>query len=61
MSEHTQLVRPAKVAERLGISVVTLWRMRRRGDFPPPLRIGRAVAWRESELEAWIESRRGAN
>lgn len=28
------------------------------GDIPPPLRIGkRAVAWRLSELNAWIDSR----
>ena len=32
--------------------------MMRDGSFPEPLKVGvRAVRWRESEIEAWLETR----
>jgi predicted DNA-binding transcriptional regulator AlpA len=44
-----------QLAERLSVSSVTLWRMVRRGDLPPPTRIslGR-VAWAEPTIVAWL-------
>src|SRR5262249_51397804 len=34
----------------------TIWRLRHAGKFPRPVRIGlRAVGWRISEIEAWID------
>jgi predicted DNA-binding transcriptional regulator AlpA len=52
------LLRPRDVAEYLGVSVVTIWRMRRRGDFPEPIRISPgAVGWRAADIEAWLRSR----
>lgn len=48
----------AQVAERLGISEATLFRMLSRGEAPPSYRIGgRRRYWRESDLLAWLESR----
>lgn len=40
------------------MSKATEWRMRRRGEFPEPVRIspGR-VAWYEDEIDEWISSR----
>jgi prophage regulatory protein len=33
-------------------------RMVGKGEFPKPIKIGtRAVAWRESEIDAWITAR----
>ena len=48
----------AQVAERLGISEATLFRMLSRGEAPPSYRIGgRRRYWRESDVLAWLESR----
>jgi len=53
-----RLLRPAVVADRLGISLPTLWRMRRRGDFPEPIKITAAtVGYIERDVDAWIEAR----
>jgi len=51
-----------EVVELLGLSAATVWRLRRRGDFPEPIALspGR-VGWREHDLVAWIDRRQGAN
>jgi excisionase family DNA binding protein len=33
-----------------------VWGLLRSGRFPAPIRLGRAVRWRRSELLAWIEA-----
>jgi len=49
------------VAQRLGVSVKTLWRMRTAGDFPQPMTIGRrSKRWRSEEVDAYIEKQSGA-
>lgn len=41
-----------------GISRTTAWREEKAGRFPAAVRISAgAVAWRESEIDAWIASR----
>ena len=46
------------VRERTGLSRTTIWRLERKGVFPPHRRISaNAVAWREDEVEAWMLSR----
>lgn len=48
----------AQVAERLGISEATLFRMLSRGDAPPSYRIGgRRRYWREQDVLAWLETK----
>ena len=51
-----------EVVELLGLSAATVWRLRRRGDFPEPISLspGR-VGWRESDLSAWLDHRVGAS
>ena len=50
------------VAQRLGVSVVTLWRMRTAGEFPAPMTIGRRLKrWRPEDVEAYIEARAAAS
>jgi len=46
------------VLDMADLSHVTLWRMEKRGEFPKRRQIspGR-VAWLESEILAWMESR----
>jgi prophage regulatory protein len=39
----------------------TLYYLMNKGDFPKPLKLGkRTVAWKRSEIEAWIQSRERA-
>jgi len=41
-----------------GLSHVTQWRMEKRGEFPKRRQISpNRVAWLESEILAWMESR----
>lgn len=40
------------------LSRATIWGMRREGKFPQPLRISNSrIAWRRSDVHAWIEQR----
>jgi prophage regulatory protein len=43
-----------------GLSHMTIYRMRRRGEIPAPIQIspGR-MAWREDQVRAWLEDRKG--
>lgn len=53
-----RILSPRDVVIMLGISEVTIWRMRKRGEFPEPLRVSpRRVGWRESDIRAWLDSR----
>jgi prophage regulatory protein len=46
------------VRARTGLSRTTIWRLERRGEFPPHRRISRnAVAWIECEVTEWMQSK----
>lgn len=45
-------------ASTLGYSPLHLSRLRRRGDGPVYIRRGRAVFYKVSDLEAWMDARR---
>jgi len=52
------LLRRPEVERRTTLSTSMIYSLMRVGEFPRPLRLGKqAVAWRESDVEAWIESR----
>ncbi len=51
-----RLIRAEDLASLLSLSVRQTWRLDRAGKLPAPIRIGRAVRWRESEIRAWIEA-----
>jgi len=54
----TRLLRRKTVEARTGLARSTLYQMMQTGLFPKPVRIGgRAVAWPETEVDAWIEAR----
>lgn len=60
-SMPTRLMRRRAVAERVGLSAVTIWRLERSGRFPKSIRISPgAIAWRETDIERWIEEREAA-
>lgn len=56
MSERMErLLTPQEVAERLAISVQTLYNRRSYGgDLPPAVHIGRLVRYRQQDVDAWI-------
>ena len=61
-SRSSRLLRLQVVAARVGLSATTIWRQRRRGQFPDPVRISPGcVAWREADVESWIASRSEAS
>jgi len=44
-----------EVAEMLGLSERTIYRLSDAGNMPSPVKLGAAVRWRTKELETWIE------
>jgi prophage regulatory protein len=55
---HEILDRLPAVLERVNISKTSMYSWMKSGDFPQPVRLGpRSVAWRRSDVDAWIESR----
>lgn len=42
------------VAERLNTTEANVRMMRRRGQLPPAVKIGRRVRWRANDVDAWL-------
>lgn len=54
-------LRRHEVEARTGLGRSTIYAMMAQGAFPKPIKLGaRAVAWPESEIAAWLESRKAA-
>lgn len=52
------LIRRPEVTRRTGLSRTTIYRLVQSGQFPAPRQLGaRSVAWVDSEVNAWIDSR----
>ncbi|MET4127174.1 AlpA family transcriptional regulator [Roseovarius sp. MBR-6] len=53
-----KLLRRPEVENVTGLSRSTLYDWMKRGEFPQPVKLGtRLVAWRESDIAAWLKSR----
>lgn len=53
-----RILRPRELAGHVGLSLATLWRLRRRGDLPEPIRLSPGcVGWRASVVDAWLATR----
>jgi predicted DNA-binding transcriptional regulator AlpA len=54
--EQDDLLSSARVKAKCGgISSMTIWRLERRKDFPPPdVIINRRKFWRRSTIEGWL-------
>lgn len=52
-----RFLREPEVQNITGLSRTTRWRLTREGQFPKAYKIGggNAVAWRESEIQDWME------
>ena len=54
----TRFIRRPAVEHRTGLARSTIYLLMQNGQFPKPVRIGgRAVAWPEAEVEAWLNAR----
>jgi prophage regulatory protein len=54
----SRLLSWAQVRARVPLSRATVWTLRRRGTFPKPIQISpNRIAWRASDLDAWIAAR----
>jgi prophage regulatory protein len=52
------IMRLPAVVEAVGLRRSRLYSLIASGDFPPPVRLStRAVGWRASSIQKWIESR----
>ena len=53
-----QFLRLPEVLSLLGVSRVTIWRMVKQGDFPPPVKLGktRLIAWFADDIYQWQEN-----
>lgn len=59
MANQTNLLKCDEAAERLGLSVSTLAKMRVRGDGPVFVKLGgKKVAYAETDLNEWIQVNR---
>lgn len=56
--KNLKIIRVKELCRLISVSPTTLWRMEKRGELPPRIKIStRAVGWRESDIEEWLESR----
>jgi prophage regulatory protein len=60
-SPSIDILSPRAVEQTVSLDATTIWRLRKRGDFPEPIRLspGR-VGYRRADIAAWIASRGGA-
>lgn len=56
MTNFLQLLRIAEVSKKTTLAKSTLWLKIARGEFVAPTRIGGICVWKESDIDAWIES-----
>ncbi len=47
-----------ELRQRVGLSRTSIWRLERKGQFPPRRRLSdNAVAWLEDEVAQWVRAR----
>ncbi len=57
-TEPDRLIAHAEVCQLTSLSRTSIWRLEKAHDFPHRRRIGpNRVAWKLSEIRAWLESR----
>ena len=56
-NKRDRLLRRKEVEERIGFKHSAIYRWINAGSFPRPVQVGgRAVRWRESDIDAWLET-----
>lgn len=51
----------ADLAEILGVSLASIYRMRDRRELPPHIKAGRQYRWRPEVVEKWLEEQEQKN
>lgn len=52
------ILRRKQVEARTGLSRSAIYALKAKGEFPQPLKLtAKAVGWKSSDIEAWLESR----
>lgn len=61
VQEVTRFISPTELAGLTGLSLVTIWRLRKRGELPEPARLspGR-VGWPVTVIRDWFDARTSA-
>lgn len=55
---HMKVLRKREVAERLGVSIMTLWRWEKKGTFPRHISLGSgSVGYLETEVDEWLQEK----
>lgn len=57
MPEPPLVLRGPEVFRLLQISSALFYRLVREGEFPKPIKIGRASRWRRADVERWLSDR----
>lgn len=62
MADIDKLLRLPTVTEIVALKRSAIYQKVRDGEFPAPVRLGsgRSVAWRASQIKAWVDSRESA-
>ena len=61
LQESETYLRPSEAATYLRLAKSTLAKWRLSGDGPPYCKVGRAVVYRRSDLDAWLGARQLQN
>lgn len=51
---NDKLLNVKELAERLGVSTRQCWKLLSSGRLPAPVRLGRSVRWRESDIADFV-------
>lgn len=51
-----RLLKLSEASQKTAQSKSSIYRLLKRDEFPQPLRLGRSIAFRESEIDAWIDA-----
>lgn len=56
-----RFLRRPEVEELIGLRHSALYSLIRSGDFPPPIKLGRASRWVEGQVRAWMDEQAQAS
>lgn len=57
-SDKGAIIREKALGEETGLSRTTRWRLRQRGEFPRPIRLGpNSIGYLRVEVERWLSER----
>ena len=54
-TEATELIDAVRLAAMLSVSTRTLYRLKKRGCLPSPIRLGGSTRWRRRDVLRWID------